>query len=142
MTDQTPNSVALERHAHPDHAGEDRESIERPFSLDVDRHVVDRRSTHVQLGRRNRALLGRCLDLLQREPFVPIRLLAFLREGHHQAGGSRRVSFPLGNRPDERTLELGVAERRFIRMAAIVLYPLAMLGMGIVVWARRRRKDV
>jgi ABC-type uncharacterized transport system involved in gliding motility auxiliary subunit len=44
--------------------------------------------------------------------------------------------------PENRRLTAGAAEQRFIRMASIIIYPALVLVAGVLVWVRRRRKDV
>jgi hypothetical protein len=44
--------------------------------------------------------------------------------------------------PDSRPLEVTPAERNFMRIASIVLFPVAVLATGLIAWARRRRSDV
>jgi ABC-type uncharacterized transport system involved in gliding motility auxiliary subunit len=44
--------------------------------------------------------------------------------------------------PDERRLDVNAAKRNVIRITSTVLFPMAIVVAGVLVWIRRRTKDV
>lgn len=44
--------------------------------------------------------------------------------------------------PDNRPLEVNAAQRNFMKIATVILFPVAVLVTGLVSWVRRRRSDV
>lgn len=44
--------------------------------------------------------------------------------------------------PEERVIRITAPQKNFLRLASVILYPAAILTLGVATWARRRRRDV